>query len=79
MLSTGPILNGGGSSLTGGLSHRVVEKCRETELVKWEHCSDVGWEKLGAWGLEFFNQPPYKRSSWVEELLIKLLVRMMRG
>jgi hypothetical protein len=28
-----------------------VEKCRETQLVKREHCSDVEWEKLGEWGV----------------------------
>jgi hypothetical protein len=47
MLSTGPILNGGGSSLTGGLS---VEKCRGMELVKLDHCSDVEWENWGSGG-----------------------------
>jgi hypothetical protein len=63
MLSTGPILNGGGSSLTGGLIAPSVEKYRGMELVELDHCSDVEWGKLGEWGLEFFEQPPCRRSS----------------
>jgi hypothetical protein len=41
MLSTGPILNGGGSSLTGGLIAPSVEKSRGMELVELEHCCNV--------------------------------------
>jgi hypothetical protein len=48
MLSTGPILNGGGSSLTGGLS---VEKCRGMELCQIRSLLRCGMGEAGGVGV----------------------------